>query len=100
MPGDVLHGVVTDAVVLAVVEDRHDVRMVQPRRGPGLAEEPAEVVGTVPQPRVHHLQRHPAAQRLPLGLVDDAHSTAADLADDPVVAQPLEAGCAGSISRA
>ena len=39
-----------------------------------------------------HLQRHPPAQRLLLGLVDHAHAAAADLAEDAVVAQPLEPG--------
>ena len=37
-----------------------------------------------------HLQRHPPAQRLLLGLVDDAHAAPADLAEDAVVAQPLQ----------
>jgi len=34
---DELHGVVEDAVLFADTEDRHDVRVVQPRRRPGLA---------------------------------------------------------------
>ena len=38
------------------------------------------------------LQRHAAAQRLLLGLVDHAHAAAADLAEDAVVAQPLQPG--------
>ena len=37
-----------------------------------------------------HLQRHAAAERHPLGLVDDSHPTAADLAEDLVVAEPIE----------
>ena len=45
VPGDVLHGVVANAVVLAVVEDRHDVGVVQSGRRAGLAEEPAEMIG-------------------------------------------------------
>ena len=34
------------------------------------------------------LERHPAAQADLLGLVDDPHAAPADLAEDPVVAQP------------
>ena len=84
---DELHGVVVDAVVLADAEDRHDVGVVQPGRGPGLAAEPLQVGR--PQQAVHgqHLQRDVPAQRLLHGLVDDAHAAAADLAEDAVVAQ-------------
>jgi len=41
LPLDELHGVVVDAVVLADAVDRHDVRVVQPRRRPRLALESA-----------------------------------------------------------
>ena len=39
---DELHRVVSDVTVLAHVEDRHDVGMVQPGRGPGFAAEPGQ----------------------------------------------------------
>jgi hypothetical protein len=41
------------------------------------------------------LQRHVAAQRLLLGLVDHARAAAAHLAEDPVVAQPLQPAALG-----
>ena len=91
-PGDELHRVVVQPVVLADAEDRHDVRVVQPRRGPGLAVEPADLLGGPGDARGQHLQGDVPAERLLLGLVDDAHAAAADLAEDAVVAQPLEGG--------
>ena len=44
---DELHDVVVDAFVLADAEDRHDVRVVQPGRGLGLAVEPEQDLGVV-----------------------------------------------------
>ena len=44
LSGDVLHRVIADAVVLAVVEDADDVGVVQPGRRAGLGVESAEVV--------------------------------------------------------
>ena len=41
---DELHGVEADIPVLAHLEDRHDVGVVQPGRGPGLAAEPLLVI--------------------------------------------------------
>ena len=38
---------------------------------------------------MHDLERHPALERLVLGLVDDPHAARADDAEDLVVAQPL-----------
>ena len=83
---DELHGIEADIAVLADLEDRHDVGVVQPGRGAGLAAEPLldqPVAGHLPR---QDLQRHPAAQRDLLGLVDHAHAAPADLAEDPVVA--------------
>ena len=78
------------AVVPAHAEDRHDVGVVQPRRRPRLPLEPQHLLG-VGQGRIgQDLQRHAPAERLLLGLVDDAHAAPADLAEDPVVAQPLQ----------
>jgi hypothetical protein len=86
---DELHGVVVDAALAAHRVDRHDVLVVQAGRRPRL------VVEALQLPRVHrrrqrqHLQRHPAAKRDLLGLVDDAHAAAPDLADQPAVAQRM-----------
>ena len=83
---DELHGVEADIPVLAHLVDRHDVGVVQPGRGAGLAAEPLldhPVAGHLPR---QDLQRHAAAQRDLLGLVHDAHAAPADLAEDPVVA--------------
>ena len=87
--GDVLHGVVADAVVLAVVEDRDDIGVVQLGRRAGFVMEPPEVVGAGAEPWVHDLERHAAAERFPHRLVDHAHAPLADAAEDTVVAQPL-----------
>ena len=88
---DELHDVEVGALMLADPEDRDDVGVVQPRGGLGLALEPDEELG-VEQPVVaQHLQRHAAAQRLLLGLVDDPHPAAADLAEQTEVAQPFAA---------
>ena len=60
--------------------------MVQSGRRPSLAAEPlldSPVAGHVAR---QELQRHAAAQRDLLGLVDDAHAPPADLAEDPVIA--------------
>ena len=88
--GDELHDVVVMAVVPAHAEDRDDVGVVQPRRGPRLPLEPQHLLG-VGQGRIgQDLQRHAPAERLLLGLVDHAHAAPADLAEDAVVAQPLQ----------
>ena len=89
---DELHGVEADVAVLADLEDRHDVGVVQPRRGLRLAAEPLQGHRGRPTtwPR-QDLQRHAAAQRDLLGLVDDPHAAPADLAEDPVVADLPEA---------
>ena len=86
---DELHDVEVRPLVLADAEDRHDVGVVQPRRRAGLALEPADLL-RVGQDRAggQDLQRHPPAQRLLLGLVDDPHAAPADLAEQPELAQP------------
>ena len=86
---DELHRVVADVPSCSHLEDRHDVGVVQPRRGARLAAEPLQgllIVQGVPR---QDLQRHPPAQRLLLGLVDHAHAAPAHLAEDAEVAQPL-----------
>ena len=58
LAGDALHGVVEDPLVLAEVEDLHDVRVVQPRRRAGLVAEPSPVGQRVTTPRVQDFQGH------------------------------------------
>ena len=94
-PVDELHGVVVHAPLAADGVDRHDVRVVQAGGGLGLDLEPLQL------PRVHRrgerqdLQRHAAAERELLGLVDDPHAAPADLAEDPEVAQDPRQGRLG-----
>jgi hypothetical protein len=88
---DQLHGVVEVLAVLADVEDRHDVRVVHPRRCLGLALE-ADLCRVVARTgRGQHLESDAPAEGLLLGLVDDAHAAPADLAQDAVVAHLLQA---------
>ena len=89
---DELHDVVRRLFLLAHAEDRHDVGVVQLGRGPGFALEPASLLGVSKRLRGQDLERHVAAQRDLLGLVDDAHSAPAHLAKDAVVAQLLQVG--------
>jgi len=91
-----MHRVEADAVLFAVVEDRHDVGVVQLRRRPGLGLKAPHVVPVGTEPRVHDLERHLVLERLVLGFVDDAHAAAAQLAEERVVAQPSRAAAAGS----
>ena len=88
---DELHGVEGHAPLAADGVDRDDVRVVQAGGGLGLELEPLQL------PRVHRrgnrqdLQRHAAAERDLLGLVDDPHAAPADLADDAEIAQHARA---------
>ena len=84
---DELHRVVVNAMVAADTEDRHDVRMMQLRGGLCLDLEPLPLLGVDRRGEGQHLQCDAPAQRNLLGLVDDAHSPAADLAEDPVFAE-------------
>ncbi len=79
-------------ILAAHAEDRHDVGVVQPRRRLRLPLEPTHLLRVQQRPGREHLQRHAAAQRLLLGLVDHAHPAPADLAEDAVVPQPLQPG--------
>ena len=86
---DVLHRVVVDAVLLADGEHGDDVRMVELGGGLRFVAEAGDL------PLIEHggegqdLQRDAAIERHLVGLVDDAHAAAADLADDLVVADLL-----------
>ncbi len=80
-----LHRVIGDVAILPHVINGDDVGVVQSRRSACLAAKPLERAGASPGAE-HDLQRHVAAQRELLGLVDDSHAAAADLTQNPVVA--------------
>ena len=93
--GDVLHDVEMPPLLLADAEDRHDVGVVQPSGGPGLAAEPGQVAVLGQE-----LQRHVAVERALVRLADDPHAAPADLADDPELAPGLvRRGMCGSLTR-
>ena len=83
---DVLHRVVVDALLLPDGEDRNDVRMVQLGGRLSFVAEPGDLPLIEHRGKRKNLQRHLAIERFLVGLVDDAHAAAADLADDAVVA--------------
>ena len=81
-----LHRHVGEAVLLAEVEDGDDVRVVELRRGLGLALEARRKSGSSARARRDRLEGHVAVQERVVGLVDLAHRALADLPDDPVLA--------------
>ena len=86
---DELHGVIMEAVVLADAKDRHDVRVVQPRRRAGLAPEPLQPGRVAEMVEGERLERHVPAQRLLDRLVDDPHAAGPDRSEQHVFTQPL-----------
>ena len=78
--------------MLADRENRHNVRMVELRDGLRLALKPLAAFGVEEPVARDDLQRDVAAERLLDRLVDDPHAAAAQLADDPVLAQPIGEG--------
>ena len=97
VPGDQLHGEVDGAVLLALVVDRHHVRVREPGGGPGLADEPGRELLVVAHPRVHDLDRDRAVQADVGGLVDAGHAAAGDARADavPPVEEPPGQGVTG-----
>ncbi len=97
-------------ILLSHAEDRHDIGMMQLGGGFGLALESPHLLGVEQRAGREHLECDSPAQRFLLGLVDHAHAAATDLAEDPVVAQPLDSHAyrravvrgerAGSVARA
>ena len=73
-----------DAVVLAPVVDRHDVRVVQRRRRLRLGAEAAEEAVVVGEAGVQDLHRHPAAQPDVVGEEDTRRRAGADQRQQPV----------------
>ncbi len=84
---DELHGIVVDVVLNADAEDRHDVSVVQPGHGAGLALEALQLRPADQAVVRQHLECDMPAERLLHRLVDDAHAAAADLAQDAVLPQ-------------
>src|SRR5262245_47125566 len=83
---DELHGVEGGLAVLADLENRHDVRVMQLRRRLRLAAEALQGTSVAREPDRQQLEGDAASQRQLLRLVDDAHAATAQLADNPVTA--------------
>ena len=81
---DVAHGDVEDAVLVARVVDRDDVRVVERRGGPRLAHEPLAEALVVCELLGQELQRDLVPEAGVLGAIDDAHPAAAEQRLDPV----------------
>ena len=71
----------------ADVEHRHDVRMLEKRRRLGLVLEALELAGVQRRRQWQDLEGQAPAGRWSLGLVDDAHAAAANLAHQAIVAE-------------
>jgi hypothetical protein len=91
LPFHVLHDVVEEAPRLAHVEPGDDVRMVEHRRGPGLADEAHHVLAIPGQLRKQDLHRDGLVEVPLLRPVDRAHPPPADGRED-LVAGDLLAG--------
>ena len=68
--------------------DRHDVRMVQARRGFGLGVKPSHFSFAGELPGQHHFHRHNAVQAHLPRFIDHPHAAAVDLLQQFVVAEP------------
>jgi len=82
---EVLHDVVGRPVALAVVEDLHDVRVLDRRGGAGLREKPTRRGRVLGQSGLEDFDRDTFAQVQIEPLVDAAHTAASDLANQLVV---------------
>ena len=85
----ILHDDERAPVLLADVVDRADVRVVQRRRRPRFAREPAQRLRIPRELFGDELERHGTVQPRVFGFVDDAHAAAAELLDDAVVRERL-----------
>ena len=92
------HRDVQDAVGLAGLEDRDDVRVVDGGRGLRLPFEPAAEDVVAGQFGGEQLERDRAVQAQVTGAVDDGHAAAPDLVLDPVAGDPVP-GHAGGPAR-
>ena len=87
-PGHVLHGQVEALPVVALVEDRDDVLVGEPRHRLGLADEPVHEFGVARQVGVHDFKRHLPVEPGVGGEVDGGHAAVRDAGDDVVT--PVE----------
>jgi hypothetical protein len=87
---DELHGVKGDLGLLPDLEDRHDVRVVQPRSRLRLATETFQGFDIARHVPGQDLQSNSAAQRDLLGLVYYPHAAMTDFAHDPIIAQLVQ----------
>jgi hypothetical protein len=85
-PAQELHHEVELAAVLAEVDDRDRVRVVQAARRAGLGDESDRGALVTEQVRMDDLDRDRAPERLLLGAVDPAHAADADELQDDVAA--------------
>ena len=85
------------AAELFTAEDEDRIRMIEGSRQLAFAKEPRAVVGTR-EPLVQHLERHAAAVLEVLGFVDLPHPASAEEACDPVRADDLRDGEAGTVA--
>ena len=83
-PGDEFQGEVRQAVVVAVLVDLDDPRVLDLGDGAGLDVEPGDLVVRGVRPGQDHLQGDQAIEPDVPGLVDDAHAAPADFRDDLV----------------
>src|SRR5262249_28832755 len=80
--GAVFQGEEGQALVLADLVDLDDVRVLQPSDGLGFGLEPRQLIPGGSGARPDHLQGHQAAGPELAGLVNDAHTTVAQLGQD------------------
>ena len=86
------------AADLLTAEDEDRVRMIEGSGQLALAEEPRAIVGTR-EPLIQHLERDAAAVIEVFGFVDLPHSSLSEEACDPVRADDLPVGEAGTVAR-
>ena len=88
-PPDIGHADIGRAFVLAGVQDRDDVGVLERACGLSFAEEAAAIRGLGQGPRQEDLERHRPLELEVPGPVNDAHSAAPDLGLDLVVIEAL-----------
>jgi hypothetical protein len=87
LPFDELHGIVVHAPLTAHRIDRHDVLVVQMRRGLRFVLESLELFGVHRRGKRQHFQRDPAAQGHLLRFVNHSHAATADLTHNVEIPQ-------------
>lgn len=92
LPVDVLHGHERAAVVIAAdLVDRHDVRVVQRRRGARFVAQAEEMLGRLGQMGGEELDRDVPPEVVVVREEDFAHSSGAELANDAIRSDGLGA---------